>query len=266
MDDFLRYGEKCGAVFREAWRYQTTLGNQPEPFEVPGICDHCACQTNYKVKPVPAGTGFEVKWWGSVPCGCGLSNLERCVLRVLDDAPAESIYHVGHYSKFRRILSERVKGVVSSQFDDARQPGEIVNGVRYEDLTRLTYADGEFSTLIATEVLEHIPDYKLALREMARVLRPGGRALLTFPWLGKDRYDHLKRATMDAEGSITHILPPEYHGDPANKNGILSFRSFGWQILDEMRENGFSEATAEYIFAPVHGYNTLICPVIVGTR
>jgi len=101
---------------------------------------------------------------------------------------------------------------------------------------------------------------------MARVLKPGGRTILTFPWMGGNYYDHLVRAEVLPDGSINHILPPEYHGDPASADGILSFRAFGWKVLDEIRESGFSRASAIFMFAPLHGYMTLITPVIVGVR
>ena len=101
---------------------------------------------------------------------------------------------------------------------------------------------------------------------MGRILRPGGRTLMTFPWLGGEHYEHRTRAKMLPDGSIQHILEPEYHGDPASAEGILSFRAFGWKILDEMREVGFSRASAKFLFGPLHGHMTMLHPVIVGTR
>ena len=71
---------------------------------------------------------------------------------------------------------------------------------------------------------------------------------------------------MEENGVIRNILPPEYHGDPASSTGILSFRAFGWRILDDMREAGFSGAFARFAFNPLHGYPSLLNPVIVGIR
>ena len=42
------------------------------------------------------------------------------------------------------------------------------------DVEALPFADGSFGTVLCTEVIEHIPDPSAALREFARVLRPGG--------------------------------------------------------------------------------------------
>jgi SAM-dependent methyltransferase len=41
--------------------------------------------------------------------------------------------------------------------------------------------DNAFDVIIACDVLEHVPDDRAAMRELHRVLRPGGKALLTVP-------------------------------------------------------------------------------------
>jgi ubiquinone/menaquinone biosynthesis C-methylase UbiE len=46
------------------------------------------------------------------------------------------------------------------------------------DLTRLPYADGCFDAVVCGWVLEHLPDPRSGLRELARVMAPGGKLLL----------------------------------------------------------------------------------------
>ena len=46
------------------------------------------------------------------------------------------------------------------------------------DLTRLPYADESFDAIVCGWVLEHLPDPRPGLRDLARVLRPGGKMLL----------------------------------------------------------------------------------------
>jgi ubiquinone/menaquinone biosynthesis C-methylase UbiE len=46
------------------------------------------------------------------------------------------------------------------------------------DLTRLPYADQSFDAIVCGWVLEHLPDPTSGLRELARVLQPGGKLLL----------------------------------------------------------------------------------------
>lgn len=53
------------------------------------------------------------------------------------------------------------------------------------DLAALPLPDGELDLVVCTEVLEHVPDPGRALAELARVLRPGGRIMLTVPFVGE---------------------------------------------------------------------------------
>jgi len=46
---------------------------------------------------------------------------------------------------------------------------------------KLGYSDGQFDMVICTEVLEHLLDSKIALKEMNRVLKKGGVAVISTP-------------------------------------------------------------------------------------
>jgi SAM-dependent methyltransferase len=69
--------------------------------------------------------------------------------------------------------------------------GEAPAGARYEvvrgDLTALPVPDSSVDRVIASEVLEHIPDDATAFAEIARVLKPGGRMAVTVPRYGPER-------------------------------------------------------------------------------
>ncbi len=57
----------------------------------------------------------------------------------------------------------------------------IAPDVQDMDLLDLHFPDGSFDLVICNHVLEHIPDDLAAMREVFRVLKPGGRALLQVP-------------------------------------------------------------------------------------
>jgi SAM-dependent methyltransferase len=60
---------------------------------------------------------------------------------------------------------------------------EVVRG----DLRALPVPDASVDRVIASEVLEHIPDDTAAFAEIARVLKPGGRVAVTVPRYGPER-------------------------------------------------------------------------------
>ena len=68
------------------------------------------------------------------------------------------------------------------------------------DALKLPFADGSFDRVIASEVLEHIPDDEKAMAELARVLRPGGSMAVTVPRCGPE--------------FVNWALSDEYHNVP----------------------------------------------------
>jgi SAM-dependent methyltransferase len=49
------------------------------------------------------------------------------------------------------------------------------------DLTDVPHPDGSFDAIICSHVLEHVPDDRAAMRELRRILRPGGWAIVQVP-------------------------------------------------------------------------------------
>jgi SAM-dependent methyltransferase len=138
--------------------------------------------------------------------------------------------------------------VGSEYLGESYLSGQFVNGIRHEDLTKLSFNTNSFDLLVSLEVLEHIPAFEKALFEIYRVLRPGGVAFITTPF-DTSKYEITKRALIKEDGSIEHLLPPDYHGDPMKKEGILCFQYFGWELLDMLRGIGFSSAEAYFTWS-----------------
>ncbi len=78
----------------------------------------------------------------------------------------------------------------------ADHPAAAVQG----DALALPFADATFDRVIASEVLEHIPDDVAAMTELARVLRPGGTMAVTVPRCGPE--------------AVNWALSDEYHDNP----------------------------------------------------
>jgi SAM-dependent methyltransferase len=60
-------------------------------------------------------------------------------------------------------------------------PADGLSALAFVD--RLPFRDGSFDTVLSTEVWEHVEDASAAARETWRVLRPGGRLVITVPFL-----------------------------------------------------------------------------------
>jgi hypothetical protein len=233
------------------------------PVSYPGTCGICAVNVAYTAD---RGLEFtneraqaEPHWREMLVCPCGLNTRLRGALHFLMSEvgmnPASRVYLSEQTTPFFQAISGLCHHTTGSEYlaDGTARGQTNANGLRHEDITDLTFADGIFDIIGSFEVLEHVPDYRAGLREMCRVLCPGGALVATFPFRS-DLTETLVRARMLPSGEIEHILPAEYHGDPVVADGILCFYHFGWDILDDMRAAGFSRAECHMYWSKEHGY------------
>ena len=107
---------------------------------------------------------------------------------------------------------------ISIDISASRRPNCIT------DLTRLAFRDCQFDAIICSHVLEHIRDDQGAMRELFRVLKPGGWALLQVPiW---------------AETTVEDPDAPE--SEYVNLYGHSGHvRRYGMDYADRLRKAGF---------------------------
>ena len=74
------------------------------------------------------------------------------------------------------LLGRHLERLEGADIDARRDGVQLV-----EDLQSLSLPDGSVDFAATFHVLEHVPDDRRALRELARVLTPGGRLLLCVP-------------------------------------------------------------------------------------
>jgi SAM-dependent methyltransferase len=87
------------------------------------------------------------------------------------------------------------------------------------DLLALPFPGARFDTALCLEVLEYVPEPAAALRELARVLAPGGTLILSAPFLHRvdaerDLWrftDHGLRHLLEAGGFEVSRLEPQAH-------------------------------------------------------
>ena len=99
---------------------------------------------------------------------------------------------------------------------------------RAMDVTRLAFPDGAFDLVICSHVLEHVAEDRKALAEIARVLRPGGRAILLVP------LDLRLPATIEQPGAATASQRLAAFGHPYH------VRICGADYGDRIARSGFA--------------------------
>jgi SAM-dependent methyltransferase len=112
-----------------------------------------------------------------------------------------------------------------SHFFEEVPLGTEHNGARCEDLEQLTFPDNTFDLFITQDVLEHVFQPDLAVREIMRVVKPGGAHVFTAPkhkGLRKTR----QRARLDS-GTIVHLVEAQYHGNPIGDGRALVTWDYG---------------------------------------
>lgn len=210
-----------------------------------------------------SGAAFPaVNWRERVVCPVtGLNNRMRAAIHVVDAFAGlfreDRVYAMEQTTAVYAFLKRSYPNLIGSEFlGDAIPLGsENAAGIRNEDATRLTFASGSVKAVLSFDVFEHIYDYRAAFRESFRVLAPGGVMIFTVPFAARSA-QNIERAILNPGGDITHLLPPEYHGDPLSTGGVLCFRHYGWQMLRDLRDVGFSEAHALIFHSREMGYFT----------
>ena len=160
-------------------------------------------------------------------------------------------------------LRPRVATFTGTEYFEGAQPGSWRDGIRCEDVQRLSFAAASFDLITHTEVFEHVADDAAGFAELHRVLAPGGMTVFTVPLLPAEP-TRLRASLID--GEIRHQLPPIYHGDPLRgaAGRVLCFRDFGHDIVERLRNAGF--ARAWIVPAPERVWWGYGRPVIVAQR
>lgn len=147
-----------------------------------------------------------------------------------------------------------------SELLDSGVLGETHNGVRCENIERLTFNDPPFDLVTSTAALEHVEDDEAGFREIARVLRPGGYYVYTVPYT--DSPPTIHRAKRQSDGAIEHFEEPEYHTDPfRGERGVFSWRNNGAGAVDTMARCGLDAEVRHVTFGSLAH---LSVPMIVG--
>ncbi|OQA45285.1 MAG: Demethylrebeccamycin-D-glucose O-methyltransferase [Chloroflexi bacterium ADurb.Bin325] len=89
----------------------------------------------------------------------------------------------GHFASiaYDRLPLDVGIDVMARDLPEAAARKGVYRQVMFASATELPFADGSFNTVVSNCVIEHIPDNAAVLREIARVLAPGGVFATTLP-------------------------------------------------------------------------------------
>ena len=151
--------------------------------------------------------------------------------------------------------------VLTEFFDDVPS-GETRDGILCQDIQATTFANARFDLVITEDVLEHVPDFRQAFREIRRVLKPGGVHVFTVPYYP----DEPTRALFERRGDADVPLGPiEYHDD-ALRGRIATHTRFGADIGDLLAAAGFDLLTRVASRDEMARYATFNCTTFIARR
>ena len=103
------------------------------------------------------------------------------------------------------------------------------------DIQRIPFPDGEFDVIFCNHILEHVDDDRRAMREMYRVMRPGGWGIMLSPV-------NMERETTYEDPSITDPAERERHFGQKDH-----LRDYGRDYGRRLSEAGFDVEEIDYV-------------------
>lgn len=206
---------------------RSLLGYARRRLRFGGLARHCpACQRSWRAFHAWGLPGVRRD---NARCpGCGSLERHRAVATVYPGfIEGRDVLWVAPEFPLRRVVNRlRPRSVQTIDLSPGR--ADAVG-----DLTALSYPNGSWDVILHNHVLEHIPDDAAALREMFRVLRPGGVAIVTAP-------QEMGLGVTDEDPAVTCSVEREKRwGHPEH------VRRYGLDILDRFQAAGFAVAVQE---------------------
>ena len=235
---------------------------------VAGYCSACGNRTDFQVC-TGAKFGDRPNLREGLRCGvCRMTARQRSLVTAFaETVPSRGTARgliMERWSPVWRFIRQKHPRAFSSEFlPGHRKPGRRypwypgrriwkTRMIRHESITNFSFDDSSLDFIVHSDVLEHVEDFRAALRECSRVLKPGFPMLMTAPFF--TALDHgLVRGRTDGSGTIVHLLPPEFHGDGLKKEGIYTFHNFGWDLYDELNQH-FSKVQIGVQHSIEHGF------------
>lgn len=151
-----------------------------------------------------------------------------------------SVYELSTRGPLLGFLKRKCSDLTASRYVPGIKSGQYHDGELCQDVQNLSFDKNRFDLCTSTDVFEHVADDRAGFENICRVLKDSGKFIFTVPLYGDET---IQRTRIHQDGTLEHLLPPEYHGDPLAKSGkILAYRNYGRDITVLLRESGFVDA------------------------
>ncbi|MDI6896837.1 MAG: class I SAM-dependent methyltransferase [Methanocella conradii] len=147
---------------------------------------------------------------------------------VMPDWPQMKIHESSPGTVNSEYIGKKCRDYSYSHYFPDTACGSYRDGVRCENIERLTFENESFDLFITQDVLEHVVRPNKAFSEIARVLKPNGAHIFTAP-LYKDLKESRPRIEVVGD-DIRYLLEPVYHGNPINSKGSLVTWDYGLDL------------------------------------
>src|SRR5262245_2929721 len=174
----------------------------------------------------------------------------------------------GDYVFALRTLGADAWGIEYAREKLAKAPAPVVGRVSVGDLHHIALRNGSVDVALLNEVLEHVPDDRLALREVHRVLRPGGVLLIFSP---NRRYPFETHGAF-VKGStrrIPHYVPLIPYIPLPVATQLMDFWARNYwpgELRRLVKEAGFEIAHTDYVWQTFEGISNNQPALIARTK
>jgi SAM-dependent methyltransferase len=136
----------------------------------------------------PEGLKGKTKFYGRMVLDLQVLTVYRDLRRVLPSWSG-NVLDVGcGESPYRFLLDRQRCQYRGIDIADASKFARTNPDVTAFDGKRIPFANDTFDAVLCTEVLEHVPGYADLVTELHRVLKPGGKGIITVPWSARVHY------------------------------------------------------------------------------
>ena len=164
--------------WKAAWRFLVTeISNQRRKDSIlEGSKYHCPVCDNDLGGFVHLSNSLRYSWNSACPhCSSRSRHRGLYFLYKQDLKPGMQVMHFAPEPVFYDLFTSLNVDYKTTDYflEDVDFPGE--------DIQNLSFDEDQYEVVLCNHVIEHVPDDEAAIMEMNRILKPGGKAIITIP-------------------------------------------------------------------------------------